>query len=164
MTKWRMVTRSFVTMYIEKRINGSYYLRESLWDSKGKKKVSKAIYLGKDSRNAYEKLATLTTDEALLKELAEVYDCDESLGRIIKVILDHRQKCDYDNINKVLDKCIVDLQRFWNIRSDDDGTHQECQGCLHHHADDCRYFHQRIKVVVTSHPCRAFQRCTKSKN
>lgn len=145
-------------MYIEMRGNGTYYLRESRRDPETKKPTSKAIYLGKNSLEAYKKLATLTDNKDLLNQLLHVHDCDEILERFIKILRSHIESCDYDNIKKVLWNCVGDLQRFWNIRCDDDGTHKECLKCRHHRNDYCKYFGQQLERVETSHPCRAFQR------
>ena len=144
-------------MYIEERKNGTYYLRVSCWDTTTKKTVSKPTYLGKNAHEAYKKLATLTDDKTLLNQLASVYDCDVIIDKIIKTLLDHKNTCDYDNINKALLNCIGIFQRFWAIRYNDNADKKECQQCRNHRNDYCKYFNQQIKTIETSFPCRAYQ-------
>jgi hypothetical protein len=156
-----MVTKGRVTMYIESRANGAYYLRESHWNPQTQKPVSKAAYLGKNAREARDKLATLTQDETLLSELSHIYDCDEFLRKIIKIIDSHQKSCDYTNIQKTLQKCIIDLERFWMIGRRSDKTHQECLFCRYYRADFCKYFNQQLTDIEIFRPCRALQ--TRSK-
>lgn len=144
-------------MYIEKRACGTYYLRESKWDSKAKKPICTSIYLGKNSRVAYDKLTTLTQDEMLLSKLVHNYDCDEQLVKLINMLDSHKRSCDYVNINKVIEHCIVELERFWVVGSRSNKPHHECVSCHHYHVDYCRYFNQRLTEIEIAHPCRALQ-------
>lgn len=144
-------------MYIENRANGAYYLRESHWNPKTQKPVSKATYLGKNAQEARDKLATLTNDEILCNELSHIYDCDERLRKIIKIIDSHQKSCDYINIQKALQKCIIDLELFWIVGRRFDETNQECLFCRHYCVAFCRYFNQRLADIEISHPCRALQ-------
>jgi len=144
-------------MYIEKRANGTYYLRESTWDPQLKQAVSTATYLGKNARKAHEKLVTLTQNEALLYEITHIYDCDELLIKIIKQLHSHRKSCDYVNINSVLNSCIVSLEGLWGVRSNEATLQAGCLKCRHYDMNFCNYYDQQLSQVPTSHPCRAFQ-------
>jgi hypothetical protein len=146
-------------MYIEKRGNGTYYLRESKWDSQLKQAVSTVTYLGKNARKAHEKLVTLTQNEALLYEMSHIYDCDELLVKIIKTLDSHKKTCDYVNINNILERCIVSLEGLWGVRSNEETLQIGCLKCRHYDYDMvfCTYYQQQLSQVPTSHPCRAFQ-------
>ena len=147
----------FVTMYIEKRTNGTYYLRESKWDTKLKQAVSTVTYLGKNASKAHEKLITLTENKALLYEMAHIYDCDELLVKIIKTLDSHKKTCDYANINTILERCIVSLEGLWGVRNNEATLHTGCLKCRHYDMIFCTYYDQQLNQVPTSHPCRAFQ-------
>jgi len=144
-------------MYIEKRANGTYYLRESTWDPKLKQAVSTVTYLGKNARKAHEKLVTLTPNKDLLYEMAHIYDCDELLVKTIKMLNSHKNSCDYVNINNILECCIVSLEGLWGIRNNEAALQVGCLKCRHYGKDYCTYYDQQLSRVPTSYPCRAFQ-------
>ncbi|BBB89582.1 MAG TPA: hypothetical protein PKA28_14465 [Methylomusa anaerophila] len=119
-------------MYIEKRANGTYYLRESKWDPKLKQTVSTVTYLGRNACKAHAKLAILTQNEDLLYEMAHIYDCDELLVKIIKSLENHKKSCDYININCILEHCIISLERLWAVGNNEAALQAECLRCRHY--------------------------------
>lgn len=71
-------------MYVEKRKNGTFYLKESVYNPETKLPKNTSVYLGSNPIQAKEKLKLLTDDLAILEQIPDIQLYEIELNKIVK--------------------------------------------------------------------------------
>ena len=130
-------------MYIEHRKNGTFYLKDSIYNSKTKQPQNTSIYLGSNALQAKEKLKTLTEDPVLLAQIPDTALFEIELIKALKS-LEKLKKVKSPALARLLNEYVNDLlaaQQF--IESAKKGVIMpaaNCSGCLFKQVNHCKYF------------------------
>lgn len=153
-------------MYIEKRKNGTFYLKESIYNPVTKSPKNTSIYLGSNPIQAREKLKSLTDDPDLLAEIPDVPLYQIEIDRAIH---EFQKLCDFrsESLRKFMEEHHSELLRAKQfLESAQTGTvllTADCHVCRFKEANYCKHFQQYFFVQgvnygTKSGPCMACEK------
>ncbi|CUH94190.1 hypothetical protein P22_0256 [Propionispora sp. 2/2-37] len=149
-------------MYVEKRRNGTFYLKESVYDPKTKRPKNKSVYLGANAIQAKEKLRLLTEDPALLGQIPDIQRYEMELDKVVKEIkkLNGFQA---EGINDFISDMVHELlQAKQFIAAAQAGLvvlTADCPGCCFNKANHCQHFRQNFRIGVKQSGGKNILRC-----
>lgn len=134
-------------MNIEIRKNGTFYLKDSVYNSVTKLPKNTSTYLGSNPIQAKDKLKTLTDDEALLKQIPDTLPYEIELDRAIKN-LQKLNNLRTDGVTGLIKDYLNDLlnakQFIIMAREGIVAPTTDCQGCRFKNANHCDHFKQNF--------------------
>lgn len=149
-------------MYVEKRRNGTFYLKESVYNPKTKRPQNKSVYLGANAIQAKEKLSLLTDDPVLLEQIPDMQRYEMELERAIKELkkLNGFQTEGVNGvINDVLHELLQAKQFISTAQAGFVAITAECPGCRFNRANHCQHFKQNFRLGVKQSGERKQSRC-----
>lgn len=134
-------------MYVEKRKNGTFYLKESVYNPETKLPKNTSIYLGSNPIQAKAKLKLLTDDLALLEQIPDIQLYEIELNNAIKELqkLNGFQTEGVTRLIKYYLNELLNAQQF--IIASRDGIivlTADCPDCRFNKANHCYHFKQNI--------------------
>ena len=130
-------------MYIEKRKNGTFYLKRSVYNPETKRPQNTSIYLGSNPVQAKDKLKTLTNDVSLLEQIADILPYEIEIEKAIRE-LQKLNNLRTEGVTKIIKECLTDLsnaKQFMQIARE--GTlvpTSDCVDCRFKNANQCDHF------------------------
>lgn len=136
-------------MYVEKRKNGTFYLKESVYNPETKLPKNTSIYLGSNPLQAKEKLKLLTDNSTLLEQISDVQLYEIELNRVLKKLqkLDQLQTTGMTRIVKDYLNELLNAKQF--IIAAQNGVvvlTADCPGCRFNRANHCQHFKQNFMI------------------
>ncbi len=134
-------------MYIEKRKNGTFYLKKSVYNPDTKMPQNTSIYLGSNPVQAKDKLKNLTDDSALLEQIPDVFPYEIEIDKAIKN-LQKLSDLRTEGINRLIKDYLNDLlyaKQFLLIAQE--GTvvpTVDCPDCRFKNVGFCEHFKHRF--------------------
>lgn len=134
-------------MYIEKRKNGTFYLKESVYNPETKLPKNTSIYLGSNPIQAKEKLKQYTDDLAILNQIPDMQLYEIELNKLIKE-LQKLTQIQSEGVNRILKdylNVLINARQF--ILSAKDGVvvrTSDCPNCRFNKAIYCGHFKQNF--------------------
>ena len=130
-------------MYIEKRKNGTFYLKKSVYNPETKKPQNTSIYLGSNPVQAKDKLKDLTDDTTLLEQIPDILPYEVEIEKAIKN-LQTLNNLRAEGVTKIIKECLNELlnaKQFIQIARE--GTlvpTADCLDCRFKSANQCDHF------------------------
>ncbi|MDF2570209.1 MAG: hypothetical protein K0R55_1813 [Sporomusa sp.] len=132
---------------IEIRKNGTFYLKDSVYNPKTKLPKNKSIYLGSNPIQAKEKLKTLTDDLSLLKQIPDTQLYDIELDKAIKN-LQRLNDLQTDGVTRLINYHLDDLlnakQFITTAREGVVPPTVDCPSCRFKNTNYCEHFKQNF--------------------
>lgn len=130
-------------MHIEIRKNGTFYLKDSIYNPVTKLPKNKSIYLGSNPLQAKQKLKTLTDDAVLLNQIPDTLPYEIELDKVIRNL----QKLNGLQTNGVtrlvkeyLDSLLQAKLFLAAARKGIVAPTPDCQACRYKKANRCDHF------------------------
>jgi hypothetical protein len=134
-------------MYVEKRKNGTFYLKKSVYNPKTKLPKNTSIYLGSNPVQAREKLKLLTDDSVIWEQIPDVQPYEMELDVAVKALRKlHGFKT--EGIKKLIEGYLNELvtaKQF--VTAARDGVvvpTADCSGCRFNKANHCCHFNRNF--------------------
>jgi hypothetical protein len=134
-------------MYIELRKNGTFYLKDSVYNPETKLPQNTSIYLGSNALQAKEKLKALTADPALLAQIPDVKLYEIELDRALKSL--QKLNClETPGLTRLITEYVSELatarQFLTSARQGLVIQTADCPGCLFKAGNHCHHFEQNF--------------------
>jgi hypothetical protein len=136
-----------MNMYIEKRKNGTFYLKKSVYNPKTKMPQNTSIYLGSNAVQAKDKLKSLTNDVTLLEQIPDILPYEVEIEKTIKS-LQKLNDLQTEGVTRLINNYLTDLlnaKQFIVIARE--GTvvpTADCPDCRFKNANYCDHFEHRF--------------------
>ncbi|HWR07408.1 hypothetical protein [Sporomusa sp.] len=130
-------------MYVEKRKNGTFYLKESVYNPKTKLPKNTSVYLGSNPIQAKEKLRSLTEDLVILAQIPDINPYELELNMAIKELQKLNQftaKGVSRLITEYLNELMNAKQFIITAQNGSVALTADCIGCLFKKANHCCHF------------------------
>lgn len=132
-------------MHIETRKNGTFYLKESVYNPATKLPKNTSIYLGSNPIQAKNKLKTLTDDSALLEQIPDALPYEVELDKVIRN-LQKLNGLQTDGMIRLISDYLDDLlkakQFISRARKGILAPAIDCPECRFKNANYCNHFKQ----------------------
>ncbi|MCM0757197.1 MULTISPECIES: hypothetical protein [Sporomusa] len=152
-------------MHIEIRKNGTFYLKDSVYNRETKLPKNTSIYLGSNPIQAKSKLKTLTDDLVLLEQIPNTFLYEIELDKAIKNLqkLNNLQTAGIGRlIKEYLHELLQAKQFISKAREGVLAPTSDCPDCRFKNANHCDHFNQNfitgnIKYRDKSLRCPAYE-------
>lgn len=149
-------------MHIEKRKNGTFYLKDSIYNPKTQLPKNTSIYLGSNPIQAKEKLKLLTDDLTIIEQIADTEQYEIEINKAIKELKKLNQ-FQTEGLIRLMNNYLNELsnaQQF--IIAAQDGIvipTVDCPGCRFKKANHCYHFKQNFTSGHDKYKDKKLIRC-----
>ncbi|WP_371369148.1 hypothetical protein SRRS_24440 [Sporomusa rhizae] len=134
-------------MYIEKRKNGTFYLKESIYNPETKLPKNTSIYLGSNPIQAKEKLKQYTDDLVILNQIPDMQLYEIELNKIIKELQKVNQ-IQSEGVNRIFEDYLTVLinarQFILTAKGGIVVRTADCPNCRFNKPTYCEHFKQNF--------------------